>query len=126
MPMSGEKVPMAFFPRFSTFTSIATYWTQPIDMIGFDEIQLTVFRSVITGGGAPTLLFYIQESADGIEWYNSVPAFDPDGTGTNIAATAQKQLLLQRRFVRMGLEILTGTAPTVTVFAVGWASRTMG
>ena len=125
MPMTGEKVPMAFFPRLSTFTSIAVFWTQPIDMIGFEEIQITAFRSVMTGGGGPTLLMYIQESADGLEWQNGVPPFDPDLSATNLAATIQKQMNVQRRFVRMGLEILTGTAPTVTVFAVGWAARTM-
>jgi hypothetical protein len=126
MDMVGEKVPMAFFPRFSTFTSQTTFWTQPMDLIGFEQLSLTVYRSKITGGVTPTLAFKLQESADGIEWDELVADFDPanPGGGTaNTEATEQKSALISRRFVRMGLS--QGVSDTtVTVFAVGWAART--
>ena len=37
----GEKVPLVFFPRFTTLTSATTFWTTPIDMIEFENFSLT-------------------------------------------------------------------------------------
>lgn len=120
--MQGEKVPMAFFPRFSTFTSATVFWTQPMDLIGFEQIQLTVFRSMMSGG-TPSLEFYLEESADGNDWEDMTAPFDPAAGLGNVEKTVQKSVIVARRFVRAGLKLM-GTDPLVTVFMIGWAART--
>jgi hypothetical protein len=120
----GEKVPLVFFPRFTTLTSAATFWSTPIDMIEFDTFQLTCFRSVITGGGAPTITFYIQHSADLIEWTDLIASFDPSA-GDNVAGTVDKNGLVERRYVRVGVALGVTASPSATVFAIGWAARTV-
>ena len=120
----GEKVPLVFFPRFTTLTSAATFWSAPIDMIEFESFQLTCYRSTITGGGAPTITFYIQHSADLIDWVDLVASFDPSA-GVNVPGTVDRNGLIERRYVRVGIELAVTASPTATVFAMGWAARTM-
>lgn len=119
----GERVPIAFFPRFSTFSSgdATTYWSQPMDMLGFESIQLEVFRSKMVGT-TPTLEFYAQDSMAGVDFDDMTTAWDP-AAGSNIEAAAPKSLPITQRYVRLGLKIM-GTNPVVTVYAIGWAART--
>lgn len=120
----GEKVPLVFFPRFTTLTSAQAFWTTPIDMIEFESFQLTCFRSVITGGGAPTITFYIQHSADLIDWVDMVGSFDPS-SGVNVPGTVDKNGIVERRYVRVGVELGVTASPVATVFVQGWAARTV-
>ncbi|MCE9634861.1 MAG: hypothetical protein K8T90_04075 [Planctomycetes bacterium] len=121
--MQGEHVPIVFFPRFSTFAGAAgKYYTQPVDMLGFETASITVFRGMITGGGGPTVAFEFEQSTDLIEWESMGPPFDPSSAG-NVPATQQVGLPIARRYVRLYV-VLGGADPVITLFAIGWAART--
>ena len=92
-------------------------------MIEFENFSLTCFRSVITGGGSPTIAISIQHSTDLIEWVDMTATFDPSG-GTNVEGTVEKMGIVERRYVRVGVTLGVTASPSVTLFIQGWAART--
>ena len=122
--MGGEKIPVVFFPRFTTIAGDGIdYYTQPIDMLPFDGGNVEFYRSVITGGGTPAMQFVVQESVDLIVWDDVGTPFDPS-SGTNVEGSVPFPFSVARRYMRVGVKIVTGTNPSVTIWAQGWASRT--
>ena len=86
-------------------------------------MSLTCYRGKIAGGGTVSCTFTIQTSTDLIEWDDVLTPFDP-GTGAGTPGTQQSAFEVPRRFVRVGVT-LAGTEPTCTLFAAGWASRSL-
>lgn len=115
--MEGEHVPMSFFPRFTTLATTSVFWTQPVDLIGFSQIHVSVFRTSVLGGGTTVGQFLFSQSADGIEW-EEFATLDPGSDDTD-----DLDVPIARRFVRVGFQ-LAGDAPVCTVFCIGWAVRT--
>ena len=115
---AGEKVPMVFFPRFTTFVGNTTFSTTPIDMLGFSGFSVTAFRGKMTGT-SPSISFEIQQSADLEDWHDLETAWNvPESTSET------RVIIPSRRYVRMAV-ILGGSDPSVTCFAVGYADRTV-
>jgi hypothetical protein len=124
MPVEGEHVPLAVFPRFTTLTSATTFWSAPLDLLEFQSWALTFFRSVITGGGSPTILFHVEGSSDLIRWDTVHTPFDP--SASNVEGSAQRFADTLHRYLRIGVELDGTTSPTVTVYVIGYAVRTQG
>ena len=119
---SGEKVPMVFFPRFSTFAGTNTFRTTPIDMLGFGSFSVTSWRGILIGA-SNTFAFWIEESPDLETWAElGTAAFDP---GANL--TSVNTLTPTQRYVRMSVILTKGATdePTATCWAVGFAERTV-
>ncbi len=119
---AGEKVPMVFFPRFSSFVGDGSYYTTPIDMLGFGQFSVSGWRGKLLGTTSPTFGFLLQESADLESWENlDGVAWDPleDGTDTKTHTPT-------RRYVRMAVVLATsgGSDAQATCWAVGFAERT--
>lgn len=129
MPQDGERVPMVFWARYTVLTApsggTTTYYTTPVDLLGFTDISVTCFRSKIIGGGAPTTEWCFEQSTDLVEWKDLGGTFDPSG-GTNVAGEAQREHIISRRYVRLRVSITNSTDDaTITLFAVGWGSRSV-
>lgn len=121
--MMGEKIPIVFFPRFTTLAGDGiTYWSQPTDMLPFDTFLLTFYRGPVMGGGAVTFEFYMEHSSDLIHWSEYTPSFDPS-PGANVEGWTDKTGGLGERYFRVGVK-LGGASPSATLWALGWASRT--
>jgi hypothetical protein len=129
MAQDGERVPMVFWARYTVLTApsggTTTYYTTPVDLLGFTDISVTCFRSKIIGGGAPTTDWTFEQSSDLVDWADLGSSFDPSG-GTNVAGEAQQQNIISRRYVRLRIDITNAAADaTMTLFAVGWGSRSV-
>ena len=126
MSYEGERVPLVFHPRFTTLTATSPsteYITTPMDMLGFNSISVTTFRTKITGSGTPTIAFAYQQSSDLVSWADLIPVFDPSG-GINVAGEMNHDEPIARRYVRLKITIECSAEASVTLFAVGWATRT--
>ena len=88
---------------------------------------MTFYRApIVNGGGASaTLDFMIQQSSDLNKWDDAVTPFDPTSPGTNTEGWVDQGFAVNQRFVKVGVKLKTGTDPSVTVWAQGWAARTM-
>jgi hypothetical protein len=128
----GERVPVVFWPRFTALTGAAAteprpfteYHTTPMDMLGFNQLSLTVFRSkMVTSSGTPAIEFQFEESTDLVSYAPLGTAFDPT-EGVNIEGEKPFVSGIARRYVRLRVRLTGPNDMTATIFAIGWAART--
>lgn len=126
MSMEGERVPIVFHPRFTTLTATSTstaYTTTPMDMLGFNGISVELFRSKITGPATPTIAFQFEGSMDLDGWDDLGSPIDPS-SGTNVAGNVLSTQQINYRYLRLRTTVTTTGDSSVTVFVVGYATRT--
>ncbi|MFN0006712.1 MAG: hypothetical protein ACKVXR_02300 [Planctomycetota bacterium] len=132
---SGERIPIVFYPRYSVLTASpsapatstsTTYYTTPMDMLGFSAFSITAFRSTITGGAiAIATDWTFEESSDLNSWDPTSSAFDPGTSGNpNVGGETQRNEPIVRRYVRLKIVITSAADASMTLFAIGWAERT--
>ena len=115
----GEKIPMVFFPRFTTITGSDALETTPIDMLGFGQAQMTFWRGEITGT-ATQASFQVQQSADLTIWEDLGTAV----VITTKGATDKGNIGPTQRYIRC--TVMLDTNSTCTIWAVGYGERTEG
>lgn len=114
---TGEKIPMVFFPRFTTITGSLTLETTPIDMLGFGAARMTFWRGETTGGSSPVVNFKVEQSADLTKWAELLAVTDPGQDGT-----ALEHIVPTQRYIR-GTVTMSDNS-TCTIWAVGYGERT--
>ena len=123
---TGEKVPIVFFPRFSTIVSTTEYITTPIDMLGFSSYEVQAWRGEISSPSSGLdLKIRMEESADLTTWTSISGAETTVGMGNPVEIAQQTPSM---RYVRAVAYIdgWSGTTDgSVTFWAVGYAIKTV-
>ncbi len=125
--MAGELVPLVMIPRFTTLVgkvgeSLAYpgYKTIGLEVSAFELATLNCWRGPIFGGGTPdpTMKIYFEESSDQENWTVCGSA---SGTGNTIGVETETQVSpgFSKRWFRVRI-VLTGDAPVVTCWVVGF------
>ena len=114
---TGEKIPMVFFPRFTTISGTVPFSTTPIDMLGFGKSVMSFWAGEFSGGTSPNVTFKVEQSADLNEWtaLGTQPSPVP---GQTLVATYEPT----QRYIRCTATLNENV--TVTMWSVGYGERT--
>lgn len=126
--MAGVQVPLVLLPRYTTYAGVTTssdpafFTTVGMDVTPYSSATVSVWRGPLLGGGSPTITVAFEESMDQANWTEITPStITPSGADMspdeNVETTYK--LPFQKRWLRMRIS-LTGTAPVVSCWAVGF------
>jgi hypothetical protein len=68
--MKGPLAEVVIFPRYTGFVGAGTYISVPVDLSGFDDIALDIWRGALLGDPAEGAGFemWLEESQDAQQW----------------------------------------------------------
>jgi hypothetical protein len=99
--MTGEAVPVAFLPRFTSFVGPGTYTTAPFAAEAFSHADVRFFRGPLVGGAASDPFRAVfEESHDALLW-TEVPLTEV----TTAGATSGFAVPFAKRWVRVRVEL---------------------
>lgn len=117
--MAGNQVPLVLIPRYTTYAGQNTdFTTIGMDVTDYVKATVSFWRGVLLGT-TPAILITFEESMDQLYWSTCLggPFTDPGQ-----AVEGQFVPVISKRWFRIKIT-LTGTAPVVTCWCIGFLEQ---
>jgi hypothetical protein len=115
--VADRRLPVVFFPRYTTLVGSGSFPTMPLDVTEFEELDGLLWRSLLLGA-TPSIHLGFEGSDDGTVWHSLAPGPVDPGAWTETLVPVQ----LKRRYLR-AKAILVGADTAASLYMVGYLER---
>jgi hypothetical protein len=103
---------IVFFPKYTALVGIASYYSDPFEVVPYKTVVSENFLAIVSGGGAATAQF--EQSSDLITWTGVAGA-------TNLVAATAVEVTMSspERYIRMKINVTTVAGAVAVVWSKG-------